>query len=127
MEAALSSRLIADQGVGAIVSDSVFWNERPEGSDYPAVVLLLIRQERPRTNDGFDRYRRSFVQFSCFAEDQSVAVALREAVVAAMAERCQHGGVEFLEALEVEVRGRVANTNSTAIHQEVVDVVIFHT
>ena len=118
---------MADPAIAAIVDDRVFWNDRPEKSALPALVLLLIRQERPRNNDGFDSYRRSYVQLSAYSEDQAEAVALREAAIAGVAEREVHDGVQFLEALDVEVRGRVANTNSAAIHQEVVDVVISHT
>ena len=127
METALNARLRNDAGVSAIAGSRVYWNARPEKSDLPALVLLLVNQERAQHFGGFMSSIRSLVQFTAMAEDQADAVALREAVIAAIAPEAEQDGIKFQAAQNIEIRGRIRNTNSALINQEIINAVIFHT
>ncbi|WP_343347653.1 DUF3168 domain-containing protein [Sphingomicrobium sp. XHP0239] len=126
MEDALRTRLKADPAVAAIVGAGVYWDERPQATAYPAVVLETIFGQRDQHLKGFDGFHSTRVQVNCFSTTKKEAVSLREAVIAAIVPAAAEGGTEFLRAQDIEVRQGPKSTSTGTTHNEIVEATIWH-
>ena len=84
MEEALVARLSAATAVAGIAWDRISWFERPRRGGLPCVVLTMISPGREWTHGGPDGLDRPSVQFDCWAESDTAALALARAVQAEM-------------------------------------------
>ena len=125
METALRARLKADTAVTAITQE-IHWNAKPQKAPYPAAVLLVVFDGRSQNMSGFDGYRETRVQIDCFAETKPDAVALREAVIAAITPAATQSGVSFLRAQQITVVDRGTNTEVGFIYRELIEASIWH-
>lgn len=123
MEGPLRTRV--KTGVSSIAA-TVEWDERPQRSSYPAVVLETVDAQRTQNMDGFDTFRPTLMQFNCFATNKTTAINLREAVIAAITPEATVGGTRFLRAQGVEHRPRNENTDTGFVHCEIVEATIWH-
>lgn len=126
MESALRARLKNDAGVSAIVGTRVDWDERPQRSAYPAVVLEIAADPRPQHMAGFPGFRGTRVQINCFGTTALQKQTLREAVIAAAVPAATQDGVEFLHAFVNDVLSRSKNTETSFVHHDIVDLTIWH-
>lgn len=81
MDEALFTALMNDAGVSGIVGSSVYWNEYPQGTSAPAIVLNIISgADLPtlRGTDGVWTYR---VQVDCYGTNRPQARGISRAVL----------------------------------------------
>ncbi|WP_260928216.1 DUF3168 domain-containing protein [Novosphingobium sp. 9] len=122
-ETALRSRLKA---LPALAGAFVEWDVRPQASSYPAVVLETIGGERAQTMAGLQQTNRDRIQFNCFAMDKVSAVALREAVIATVADPAIVEGIEFQRGQIILHRSDSESTDAGTVRIEIVDAYLWH-
>ncbi len=125
-EAATAGRLLDAPAVEQLVGMRVDWTVRPQGAPLPAIVLELITDPRPQTHDGDDSIRWSRVRAKCLAETRAGAIALREAVIAALVPAGEFGGVWFDNSYVDQVRDLGGDTEIGFVHCDGVDLIIWH-
>lgn len=103
MEEALVARLVAATAITALVGQRVSWFERQRGDALPALTLTKVSPGRDYAHDGADGCDGPRVQIDCWANTDSHALALRNALIAEMEQGAVVGGVTFHPAqLELE-------------------------
>lgn len=128
METALRSRLLDDADVTAIVTERVHWSVRPQDDELPSLVLQVISDPRPQTYKGAVGMRQTRVQLDCYAADRAGAVALREAVIAAITPAGTFFGTKFQRAFIDTVRDLGAHSDTADfVHRDSIDALIWHT
>lgn len=125
-ETALRSRLKAAGAVKAIIGARVDWDERPQRSAYPAVVLEGIADPRPQHMKGMNTFRETRVSINCFAITADVKVNLREAVIAALVPEVTLEGVTFRRGFVNNVIPRNENTETGFVHRDLIDMSFWH-
>lgn len=134
MDEALVARLVAVPAISAIVDDRVSWFERPPadgtGAALNAIVLTEITPGRNWTHDGPTELDEPRIQFDCWAEKPSVALALARAVQTEM-ERLDVVTVDdwvFEPCASLELRRRDTERlgNGVNIHRVQLDFTIYH-
>lgn len=84
LETKLETLLSGDTGIAAIVDTRVYSDEAPQDSALPYVVYQRISSGRQYSLTGYSNLENPRVQIDCYASTKSGAVALSDAVVAAM-------------------------------------------
>jgi hypothetical protein len=125
-EAALRGRLRSDAGVAALAGDRIEWSVRPQGSPLPAVTLLMIAETVDQTLEDFQERQFARVQVDVRAETRSEAVALRKAVIAAVAPAGTFDGVNFGRATFDPVTDRGSNSETGFVHRDSFDLIVMH-
>lgn len=131
MEVALRARLKADATVTGIAGTRIDWTTRPQKRPagepaFPVVLLTTIFDDRTQHMGGFDDFRETRVQIDCLAETRAEVIALREAVITAIAPAATQSGVTFLRAQQFSVVDRGANTDTGFIHRDMIEASIWH-
>jgi hypothetical protein len=125
-DVALRARLKADANVSTIVGTRIDWDERPQRSAYPAIVLELASDPRPQNMGGLDAFRSTRIWINCFAITAAGKAALREAVIAAVLPEATQDDVHFRRSFINNVINRSENTETGFVHRDLVDVTIWH-
>lgn len=125
-EVDLRARLLGTPSVTERVGQRVDWSRRPQADDYPAVTLLVVSDERPQHMKGFQGLRGSRVQVDVMARTAPEKVALREAVIAAVAGPFIQGGTSFGRSAGITVRDLGQNDTGGFIHRDSIDLTIWH-
>lgn len=99
MEQALLRRIVDDSAAGAMLSDRVYWEERPQSDGYPAVTLQTISAPRDQHMKGFQALQRARVQADVWALSYGDKKAVTEALIAAVVPRTEVHGVKFRRAM----------------------------
>ena len=123
---ALRSRLLVDSALAALIGTRVTWTIRPQGAPYPAVVLSLISDGRPQRMKGFQALRDTRVQIDCYAETALSKLAVREAVIAAIAPAAVVAGTTFARCFIEAVRDRGDDSTTQFIHRDSIDATFWH-
>lgn len=97
LEGALRARIVA---AGTSAGSRVYWDERPQGSALPAVVLTMIDDSREQHLKGFQSVQRASVQLDFYGETKAVAKALKDATLAAVIPENTSNGIAFGRAIE---------------------------
>jgi hypothetical protein len=101
----------------------VYWDERPQNTALPAIVISQPSDSRPQTlKDAdlpFPRFQVDVLTLS-FAEKLS----LKEAVIAALSSPAVQGGTQFMRATEVTARTFNERTETQFIFRDAIDFVI---
>lgn len=84
MQKDLTAALNAAPELAELVERRLFWKRRPQGSKLPAVVMHSIHGQPQYTLEGRSALTPYLVQFDCRAKTYTEAVALSEAVSAAL-------------------------------------------
>jgi len=126
METQLRTRLLNDATVSAIVGIKVHWGVRPQGEAYPSLVLTIVNDPRPQDYQGNINHRATRVQADCYGLTRAQAVALREAVIAAIVPTATVGGVTFRRAFINNVLSRDEYTDTGLVFRDMVDFEIWH-
>lgn len=102
------------------------WDERPQTSAYPAVVLETVFDDRAQHMKGFQGYRPTRVQASCLATTKAAAVTLRNAVIAALVPEGTAGATDFRRAQSISHFGRPDTNDTGTVFNELVDLTLWH-
>lgn len=119
-ETALRARLKVAPGLGGV---SVEWSRRKQ---YPAVVLTTASFQLGRHMVGFDRWQRPRLQIDVFALDALTKVALRDAVIAAIAPAGLVDGIRFGRAIEVRHTDMSQETDTDFVFRDMIEAVLPH-
>lgn len=96
MEAALRALLISYVPLTALVAQRIFWNDIPQATPDPCVVLYKITGAPGIHMQGTDRLQQSVVQINVRAVSVVSMWAVRDAIIARLnAQRIQQGTVDF--------------------------------
>jgi hypothetical protein len=126
MEIDLRQRLLDDAAVAAIVGTRVDWTVRPQATALPAIVLQVVNDTRSQHMSGFDYFRQTRVQIDCYGRLRRDVVALREAVIAALADEAVQGDTEFLRAFVNNVVDMSEQVETAFIHRDMIDMTFWH-
>lgn len=83
MEENLTSLLLANSALTALIGQRLTWNTRQQGAAVPAVILTVVSNIPDYTHDG-ETIGTHRVQIDCWAKTFSSAVAVGRAVDAAL-------------------------------------------
>lgn len=96
MEAALIAKLLASDGVTALVGQRINWTRRPQGSALPCIVLHRIDGTPDVHHGGRSGLVQSRVQVDCWGASCGSAKAVARAVEAAItAQTFTQGAIRF--------------------------------
>ncbi|WP_247718238.1 tail completion protein gp17 [Qipengyuania proteolytica] len=99
MQTALAKRLESDTTLAAaLVSGGkarIHWTKVPQDSGLPYIRMQTISDPRPEHLGGYQGARQTRVQVDVFSSSYGQARALAEAVIAAVAESDEVGGIAF--------------------------------
>lgn len=123
MEAALRARLLAAGPVTALAGTRIYWDDRPQSSPLPAVLLTVISDIRGQTLSDWDMLEAR-VQVDVFASTFAQKKALKEAVIAALAPAEQSNGIQFMRASEIAAVPRNERTETQFIFRDAIDFLI---
>lgn len=122
MEGAFRARIT---GAATTAGTRVYWDERPQCSALPAVILQMIDDAREQHLKGFQSVQRAAVQVDCYAETKAAAKALKDAVLAAVIPENTSNGIRFDRAFEDRAASSVERSGTTSIFRHRVDLGIW--
>lgn len=123
---ALRARLTAAAPVTALAGQRIYWVDRPQASDLPAITLQTIDDARPRTYSDFQTARPSTVQLDVWATTFAQKEALAEAAITALASASTANGVSFQPAYIDSVRDLGERVETQFIHRTSIDMIVWH-
>lgn len=126
METALRTRLKNNGTVAGLVSTRIDWGVRPQGNPYPSIVLTKVSDQRDQHMLGFNTFRPTRVQVDCYAATYAAAVALRDAVIAALVPEATVSSITFLRPFINNVMDRGEDTETGYIHRQMIDLTVWH-
>lgn len=128
MEEALRDYLASQAGVAALVGSRIYWAERPQASDLPAIVLHKISGVRGYTTRKADGLVRVRIQIDCWSDQYADAKAVARAVTTVLSGAIfERTGVTFRGAfVDAEQDSREDKNGGGRISRTRVDVVIWH-
>lgn len=126
----VQARLLDSGAVQSLVSDQIFWTDRPRNSPLPAIVLTVPSNPQTRHLKGPDAGRWTRVQCDCWGRSTMEAIAIANAAIAALREPETVGGKRFGQA---QVQGPIdlseaanAGDERSLRHRQSVDFIIWH-
>lgn len=88
--------LLAEGAITTLVGSRITWNERPQASALPAIVLTIAGEDRAYAYDG-DSSVATRVQVDIYASSYASAVAIDRAAVMALSGRtATRGATQFM-------------------------------
>jgi hypothetical protein len=99
MEVALRNLLLNHAGVAALVAARVHMDARPQAEGLPAITFQIISGVRAQTYAGAEDFINGRVQIDLWAADPNSRLALKRAVIAALASA---SGDPWRSALRIE-------------------------
>jgi len=122
MEEALIAFILADTGVQAAVGNRVYWVQRPQASEVPAIVLTRISGDRDYHTQGPSGLVSSRVQADVYGKTYAAAKTAGRALIARLS---GHKGGMFQGAF---VDGeRDFYEGDQALHRVSIDFLLSHT
>lgn len=125
METALRSRLLASEALAAIVGTKVDWMVRPQRDALPGVTLQIVTDERTQNFSGFDGMQPGYVQIDPWSATYAEAVAMKEAIIAAVTPAGLFFGVRFTRGF-VTVRDLGEQTDTIFVFRPSIDLTFFY-
>ena len=80
MQLVLANLLLEGSALRAVVDDRVFWDEFPQGLDYPGIVMFYISGVPGNHMQGSDGLTPARVQFDCRGNSADEARRIAEAL-----------------------------------------------
>lgn len=102
MEGALRARLLAATSVTSAVQHRIYWEERPQQTDLPAITLSLPFDGRDQHLGGFQSVRSAQLQVDIWARSFAEKKAIKEAVIATLAPPHSGNGIRFQGATGID-------------------------
>ena len=84
IEEALSSYLLTQSGLTALIADRLYHITAPQDVEAPYIVYFKVSSIPERAHDGFPNLYTSRFQFSIFADTDYVAVQIKEQLQTAL-------------------------------------------
>lgn len=125
LEQAITARLLGAAPVTAIAGARVYWDERPQASALPALVLQVISDPRPQHLQGFNSLRATRVQVDALAATRASARALIEAAIAALVPEAIVGGITFNRGQVDGGGGRPGPGETQLVRRIIADLIIW--
>jgi hypothetical protein len=123
MQAALRARLVGQTGAAS----RVYWLDRPQGTDLPAITLQTISADRPRTHSGLQPLRLSRVQMDVWANSYAEGRTVFEAAVAAVVPTKLTANGIFFDSIYFEGEADLTERLETKlIYRTRVDLLVWH-
>ena len=126
MEGALRARLLAAPAVTGLAQQRVYWENRPQGSALPAIVLDMVTDIRDQTLGGFQSLLAAHVQASVYALSFAEKKQLKEAVIAAIAPQSEANGIWFDPATEIAATPRNEQVETQYIYADLIDFTVHY-
>lgn len=123
MEGALRARLLAAAPVTALVDQRIYWDDRPQSSPLPAILLTVISDIRRQTLSDWDMLEAR-VQADAMALTFAQKKALKEAVIATLAPAEEINGIQFMRATEIAAVPRNERTETQFIFRDAIDFLV---
>lgn len=124
--AALRDRLVSDPAVAALVAGRVYIGQRPQATALPAIVLVVVSDDRPALLRSED-YPPGRVQVDCFAPDSKKSWDLAEAALAAVTPAMVWQGHQFARAsLDLGMRDLSEVAGSATVFRVTFDAIFYH-
>jgi hypothetical protein len=130
---ALRARLVAAAPIDALIwhdptsnAPAIYWVDRPQASELPAITLQTIDDARPRVYGGLQSARQSVVQVDVWATTFAAKEALAEAVIAELSTAETSNGIKFLAAETEVVTDLGERVETQFIHRTRIDFLIWH-
>ena len=121
-EEALCRRLLADVTVGQRAG----YGPRPQNVPLPWISLKVVSDPAVQILKKFQDRRQSRVQVDVRAETRADVIALRKAVIAALAPGGLFHGITFGRANFTPVRDLGEPTETGFVHRDSFDVMVWH-
>jgi hypothetical protein len=126
-QAAVRARLLEAEPVTGFVGESgVYWADRPQASELPAITLETISDLRPQHLKGFDGLNPARVQIDCWAESHKAANELAEAAIAALVPAQSGNGITFSRGAIEGKRDLGERVGDRFIHRVSIDLLVHH-
>jgi hypothetical protein len=117
MEAALRALLTSYVPLTTLVAQRIFWNDIPQATTDPCVVLYKITGAPGIHMQGTDRLEQSVVQINVRAVSVVSMWAVRDAIIARLnAQRIQQGTVDFKGIFLTSERQASEKPGTTVYH-----------
>lgn len=127
MEEDLRALILADAGVTALVGTRVSWDERPQGSAVPAIVLWLISQPIDYDLGGAITLVETRVQADCWGRTKASAKATARALAALLSGYSgEQGGTRFQGVFQDNARDTRDFTVADPLFLSSIDFLIRH-
>lgn len=123
---ALHERLTDAAAVSALVSTRVYPVIVPQDAPLPYIRYQIVADPRPEHMKGYNGTRQTRVQLDCFAPTYGAARELSKAVIDALAEAADYGGVHFGRGKAEGPRDLGEDTAKGFIHRASLDVMLEH-
>ena len=125
-EPALAKRLLNDPAVAAKVGTRIDWDRLTQGAPLDAIVLETVADVRPQHFGGFQKVRGTPVLIHCWSKTKAGAVALRNAVLAAVVPAALVDGVRFQRAQDVGATPTYERTATDERYREIIQITLWH-
>lgn len=86
LEEAITTYLMAQTGLTALIDRRLFYDERPIDSQMPSVVVLNISDVKDHTHEGLLPLESPVFQFTVYAADKLAAKAVSKQIKAALSD-----------------------------------------
>lgn len=129
MQEALIAKLLENLSLTALVSNRIFWNELPQGSSYPAILLTRISGVSDYKMSGATGLVASRIQIDCYDDVYASAVAVARVVKKALSGvSFEHLGIKFQGIFSINERNSFDKPpqGSDKMHRVSMDFNIWH-
>lgn len=122
MQADLRSRLLGETDA----ANRVYWVDRPQLSDLPAITLQTIDEGREQILSGFGGLQESRVQLDVWGDNYaSVQTVADEAIIAVVPAGSQ-GGTAFSRTMIELLRDLSEATETKTVFRKSMDLILHH-
>ncbi len=111
LEEAVMAYLLSYIGLTALVSTRIFYDELPQGTTLPAVVILNVSDVKAHGLSGQSKLERPNYQFTAYAATKSSAKAVAIQLKAALSD--YHGTLSGVVVQKMELQSEFSTLDTT--------------
>lgn len=112
IEEALTAYLLAQAGLGALISNKFFFEEIPQGTTLPAVVCIKISDIKNHLLTEQDELERPIFQFTSFAQTKAAARNVLNQIKTALCDF--NGTMSGIFIQKIEQQSEISNLETTS-------------
>ena len=112
IEEAFTAYLLAHPGLVALISGRFFPEELPQGTAYPAVVVIKISDVKDHTLTGQSELERPIYQFTALASTKSIAKAVAVQLKSALSD--YQGIMNGVIVQKIELQNEISSLEKSA-------------
>lgn len=132
MQAALRDRLVSSSAIVSLVwanpksgTPAIYWIDRPQLAQMPAVTLQIVSDPRPQHLKGFQELRDTHVQVDVWSITYVTNKTITEAVLTALVPEVTSNGIRFNRAMVDSVRDLGESTATQFVHRTSIDLIVW--